>query len=53
MSRRGIAGIKQRQAMAAKKQELGHEIEKKQLEEMSSQLQEFKQSLEAFAVKHK
>lgn len=53
MSRRGIAGIKQRQAMAAKKSELGQEIEKKQLEEMSGQLVEFKQSLEAFAVKHK
>jgi len=42
MSRRGIAGIKQRQAMAAKKSELGQEIEKKQLEEMSGQLVEFK-----------
>ena len=30
-----------------------HLIEKKQLEEMSGQLVEFKQSLEAFAVKHK
>ena len=29
MSRRGIAGIKQRQAMAAKSKALGHEIEKK------------------------
>ncbi len=29
MSRRGIAGIKARQAMAAKKAELGHEIENK------------------------
>ena len=53
MSRRGIAGIKQRQAMAAKKAQLGQEIEKQQLEEMTSQLAEFKASLETFAIKHK
>ena len=51
--RRGIAGIKQKQAMQAKKQALGAEIERNQLEAMTSQLSEFKASLEAFAVKHK
>ena len=53
MSRRGIAGIKQRQAMAAKSKALGAEIENRQLTEMTGQLSEFKQSLEAFVVKHK
>ena len=36
MKKKGIAGIKQRQAMAAKSKALGQEIEKKQLEEMST-----------------
>ena len=39
--------------MQAKKQALGAEIERNQLEGMTQQLQEFKASLEAFAVKHK
>ncbi len=49
----GIAAIKQAQALKEKKQEIGQEIEKQQLEDMSKQLVEFKSHLENFAVKYK
>ena len=48
-----MAGIKAKQAMAAKAKALGAEIEKQSLEDMTNQLTEFKKSLEDFAVKHK
>ena len=53
MSRRGIGAIKAKQAREAKAKELGAKIESEQLGEMTKQLAEFKESLEAFAVKHK
>jgi hypothetical protein len=53
MSRGGIAAIKKAQALKDKKQEIGQEIEKQQLEDMSKQLVEFKSHLENFAVKYK
>ena len=49
----GIAALKQAQALKEKKKEIGQEIEKQQIEEMSKQLVEFKSNLEAFAVKYK
>ena len=49
----GIAAIKKAQALKEKKQEIGQEIEKQQLEDMSKQLVEFKSHLETFAVKYK
>ena len=53
MSKRGIAGIKAKQARQQAAKQLGAKIETEQLSEMTSQLAEFKESLEEFAVKHK
>lgn len=53
MARRGIGAIKAAQARKAAAAQLGAEIETNQLQEMTSQLAEFKESLETFAVKHK
>ena len=53
MSRRGIAAIKAKQQRQAEAKKLGAQIEQEQLSEMTAQLAEFKESLEAFAVKHK
>lgn len=49
----GLAGIKQAQVMQQKMKEVGTEIEKTQIAEMTNQIAEFKSHLETFAVKHK
>ena len=49
----GMAGVKNQQAVQAKLKEVGSELEKQQLEEMTKQVAEFRNHLENFAVKYK
>lgn len=49
----GASAFIQQQQINQKLKAVGSEIEKKQLEEMTKQIAEFKSHLENFAVKHK
>ena len=48
-----MAAVKQQQMQQQKAAQLGSQIEAQQLADMTSQLKEFKENLEQFALKHK
>ena len=53
MRGRGIAGIKAQQEKAKRLKQMGAELESNLINDLKAQFNEFKASLEAFAVKNK